>query len=194
VGQFAIASAWMLGANRVIAIDRVPERLEMAKKHGKAETVNYEEDKDIVEELKELTGGMGPDASIDAVGMEAHGTGLDYAYDRVKQAVRIETDRPTALRHIIQSTRKGGVLSVPGVYGGFVDKFNLGAAFGKGLSWAMGQTHVQKYMRPLLARIQSGEIDPSYIITHTLPIEQAPYAYEIFRKKEDNCIKVVLKP
>ncbi|MBN3945512.1 MAG: zinc-dependent alcohol dehydrogenase [Nostoc sp.] len=193
VGQFAIKSAFLLGAERVIAIDRVPERLQMAKEQGKAEVLNYEEG-DVGEALKELTGGRGPDACIDAVGMEAHGTDFMALYDQVKQAVRLETDRPTALRQVIVSCRKGGHVSIPGVYGGFIDKMPMGAAMNKGLTLKMGQTHVHKYLKPLLEHVQKGEIDPTFIITHTLPLEQAPHGYEIFKDKKDNCIKVVLKP
>jgi len=193
VGQFAIKSAYMLGAERVIAIDRFSERLKMAETQGNAEVINYQET-DVIERLKEMTGGLGPDACIDAVGMEAHGTAIDAVYDRVKQAVYLETDRPHALRQAIQACRKGGTVSIPGVYGGFLDKFPLGAAFNKGLTLKMGQTHVQRYMRPLLERIQKGEIDPSFVITHRMRLEDAPKGYEMFRDKEDNCIKVVLKP
>lgn len=193
VGQFAIKSAYLLGADRVIAIDRIPERLQMAKEQGKAEIINYEE-VDAGEALNEMTGGRGPDACLDAVGMEAHGTGLDAFYDKVKQTVRLETDRPTALRQIIVACRKGGKVSLAGVYGGFVDKIPLGAAFNKGLSFKMGQTHVHRYLKPLLEHIQNGKIDPSFVITHKMKLEDAPKGYEIFKNKKDNCIKVVLKP
>lgn len=193
VGQFAIKSAYLLGADRVIAIDRIPERLQMAKEQGKAEIINYEQ-VDAGEALNEMTGGRGPDACLDAVGMEAHGTGLDAFYDKVKQTVRLETDRPTALRQIIVACRKGGKVSLAGVYGGFVDKIPLGAAFNKGLSFKMGQTHVHRYLKPLLEHIQNGKIDPSFVITHKMKLEDAPKGYEIFKNKKDNCIKVVLKP
>ena len=193
VGQFAIKSAYMLGAERVIAIDRFPERLHMAESYGKAETLNYA-DLDVFDELKERTGGRGPDACIDAVGMEAHGTSMSAMYDRAKQAVWLETDRPTALREALQSCRKGGTVSIPGVYGGFIDKVPLGAAFAKGLTIRMGQTHVHRYMRPLLNRIERGEIDPSFIITHTKNLDDAAEMYKTFRDKEDGCVKVVLKP
>lgn len=192
VGQFAIRSAFMLGADRVIAIDRIPERLQMAAA-AKAEIINYEE-MDAGEAVTEMTGGRGPDACIDAVGMEAHGTGLDALYDKAKQAVHLESDRPTALRQVILACRKGGTVSIPGVYGGFVDKVPLGAAFNKGLTIKMGQTHVHRYLRPLLDRVQKGEIDPSFVITHRMKLDEAPHAYEIFKQKKDNCIKVVLKP
>jgi threonine dehydrogenase-like Zn-dependent dehydrogenase len=193
VGQFAIKSAYMLGADRVIAIDRIPERLQMAKEQCQAEVLNYEE-VDAGEALKEMTGGRGPDACLDAVGMEAHGTDAMALYDKAKQAVRLETDRPTALRQVIVSCRKGGHVSLAGVYGGFLDKIPMGAAFNKGLTFKMGQTHVHRYLRPLLERIQNGEIDPSFVITHKMSLEDAPKGYEIFKHKKDNCIKVVLKP
>jgi threonine dehydrogenase-like Zn-dependent dehydrogenase len=193
VGQFAIRSAYMLGAERVIAIDRVLARLEMAAQ-GNAETINFD-DVDVVEKLKELTGGRGPDACIDAVGMEAHGTGsIDALYDRAKQSVRVETDRSHGLRQAIQACRPGGTISIPGVYGGFIDKFPIGAAFAKGLTFKMGQTHAPKYMRPLLERIQRGEIDPSFVITHRVNIDQAPQAYKTFRDQKNDCVKVVLSP
>jgi threonine dehydrogenase-like Zn-dependent dehydrogenase len=193
VGQFAIKSAFMLGAERVIAIDRFPERLSMAESQGKAEVLNYA-DLDVFDELKERTGGRGPDACIDAVGMEAHGTSVSAMYDRAKQAVRLESDRPTALREALQSCRKGGTVSVAGVYGGLIDKVPLGAAFAKGLTIRMGQTHVHRYMRPLLNRIERGEIDPSFVITHRMPLDDAARGYRMFRDKEDECVKVVLRP
>ena len=194
VGQFVIKSAYLLGAGRVIAIDNVPLRLEMAANHGKAEILNYEEVDDLVEELKERTGGRGPDACIDAVGMEAHGTSLSALYDRAKQAVKLESDRPDVLRQTIESCRKGGTVSVAGVYGGYIDKMPFGAAFAKGLTLKMGQTHVQKYMRPLLERIRKGEIDPTFVITHRLRLQEAPEAYRMFADKKDGCLKVVMKP
>jgi threonine dehydrogenase-like Zn-dependent dehydrogenase len=194
VGQFAIKSAYMLGAERVIAIDYVPERLRMAQQQGRAEVINYEEDRDVVEALKEMTGGRGPDACIDAAGMEAHGTSILSMIDEVKQKTYLSTDRPIALREAIQACRKGGTVSVPGVYGGFLDKFPFGAAFAKGLTFRMGQTHVHRYLRPLLERIERGEIDPSFVITHRLNLDEAPHGYDIFKHKEDSCIKVVLKP
>lgn len=192
VGQFAIRSAFLLGAERVIAIDLVAERLEMAKAGG-AEILNIEE-VDVGEALKEMTGGRGPDSVMDAVGMEAHGFGLEGFYDKVKQAARMETDRPNVLRQAIVACRKGGTVSVPGVYTGFVDKLPMGAFMNKGLTMKTGQTHVHRYLRPLTEHIQNGDIDPSFVITHQLPLEQAPHGYEIFRDKKDNCIKVVLKP
>jgi threonine dehydrogenase-like Zn-dependent dehydrogenase len=193
VGQFAICSAWWLGAERVIAIDRFPERLELARQHAHAETLNYEEI-DVLQALKEMTGGMGPDRCIDAVGLEAHGTSVDAIYDRVKQAVYLTTDRLHALRQAIHACRKGGTVSVPGVYGGYADKLPLGAAFAKGLQFAMGQTHVHRYMRPLLDRIQGNGFDPAYIISHRLPLAQAAEAYRMFHRKQDGCTKVVLQP
>ena len=193
VGQFAIRSAFLLGAARVIAIDRFPERLELARK-ANAEAIDYEQEHDIVECLKEMTGGQGPDACIDAVGLEAHGTGIGYLYDRTKQMLRVQLDRPTALREMIQACRKNGTVSVAGVYIGFIDKMPLGVAFGKGLTFKMGQTHAHRYMRPLLEKIMNGEIDPSVVITHRMRLEQAPEAYRIFAEKEDDCIKVVLRP
>jgi threonine dehydrogenase-like Zn-dependent dehydrogenase len=193
VGQFAIKSAYMLGAERVIAIDEIPERLELAKTQGKAEVLNFG-DGDVVDELKELTGGRGPDGCIDAVGMEAHGTSVDALYEYAKQAVRLETDRPHVLRQAIQVCRKGGNLSVPGVYGGFIDKFPIGAAFSKGLTIRMGQTNVHRYMKPLLDRIEKKEIDPSFVITDRYGLECAAEAYRTFDKHEHGCIKVVLKP
>ncbi len=193
VGQLCIKSAYMLDAGKVIAIDRVPERLEMAKILGKAETINYERE-DIYDALNRLTNGRGPNSCIDAVGMEAHGTGIVGLYDKAKQTVRLQTDRPTALRQTILACRKGGTVSIPGVYGGLIDKFNIGAAFSKGLTLRMGQTNVQKYLPELLAWIEEGKIDPSYVITHRMPLSEAPKAYEIFKEKKDNCIKVVLRP
>lgn len=193
VGQFAIASALMLGAEKVIAIDRFPYRLQMARDKAKAaHALNYEE-VDIEEALRDLTGGRGPDACIDAVGLEAHGHALTYAYDRTKQALMLETDRPIALRQAIRTCRNGGTVSVIGVYGGFIDKFPMGSVVNRSLTIRAGQTHVQRYMRPLLERIQRGEIDPSFVITHRLPLEEAPAAYEMFRDKRDNCEKVILQ-
>jgi threonine dehydrogenase-like Zn-dependent dehydrogenase len=192
VGQFAIRSAYMLGAGRVIALDHYSSRLAMARR-GQAETLNYE-DFDVVEKLKEMTGGRGPDACIDAVGMEAHGTTVDALYDRAKQAVRLETDRPHVLRQAIQACRKGGTVSVPGVYGGFVDKFPIGAAFAKGLTFKMGQTHVPRYMNRLMQHIQAGDIDPSFVITHRLNIDNAADGYRTFRYDPEECVKVVMKP
>jgi threonine dehydrogenase-like Zn-dependent dehydrogenase len=192
VGQFAIASARMLGAERVIAIDRFPYRLEMAKNRaGATEVLNYEQ-VNILEALNELTGGRGPDACIDAVGLEAHGHGPAFAYDRAKQMAMLEPDRPVALRQAIQACRNGGVVSVIGVYGGFIDKFPMGAIVNRSLTLRSGQCHVQRYMKPLLERIQRGDIDPTFIITHRLPLSEAPRGYQMFVSKKDNCEKVVL--
>jgi threonine dehydrogenase-like Zn-dependent dehydrogenase len=193
VGQFTIKSAWMLGAGRVIAIDRVAERLQMAREQGKAETINFEE-ADVYDQLMEMTDGRGPDRCIDAVGSEAHGSGLEGFYDKAKQTVRLETDRPTVLREAIRCCRKGGTLSVPGVYIGFVDKIPFGSVMNKALTIKSGQTHVQRYLEPLLQKIQAGEIDPSFVITHQVSLDEAPQMYKTFRDKEDGCIKVVLKP
>ncbi len=193
VGQFAIRSAFLLGAERVIAIDRYEERLALAEKGG-AETLNYEEIDDVVEELKERTGGVGPDSCIDAVGMEAHGTSVMAAVDRAKQMVGLQMDCFTVVRQAIQACRKGGTFSIPGVYAGFIDKMPLGTAFGKGLTFKMGQTHVHRYLKPLLKRIEQGEIDPSFVISHRLTLEDAPSAYDIFKEKEEHCTKVVMRP
>jgi threonine dehydrogenase-like Zn-dependent dehydrogenase len=193
VGQFAIASAYLLGAERVIAIDRFDYRLAMARQHSGAETINYE-DTDVNQTLKELTGGRGPDACIDAVGMEAHhGTEFIHVYDRVKQTLRLETDRPHALRQAITSCRNGGVVSVVGVYGGFVDKFPMGSVMNRSLTIRSGQCHVHRYMRPLLEHIEAGRLDPTFIITHRLDLDDAPAGYDKFKEKEDECVKVVLK-
>jgi threonine dehydrogenase-like Zn-dependent dehydrogenase len=193
VGQFAIRSAFLLGAEKVIAIDRFPERLILARQ-ANADVLNYSEVDDVADELKWMTGGRGPDACIDAVGMEAHGHFVPALYGRAKQAVMLSFDRPVVLRQAIQACRKGGVVSIPGVYGGFLDKLPFGAAMNKGLTLRMGQTHMMKYMRPLLERVQNGEIDPSFVITHRLGLEDAPHAYEAFRDKQQQCIKVVLDP
>jgi len=192
VGLFAMKSAMMLGAERIIGIDRVPERLLKALECC-AETINCAE-VNVLQALNEMTGGRGPDACIDAVGMESHGTNVVHMYDRAKQALMLETDRPQALREAIQACRKGGTVSVPGVYGGYIDKFPIGTAFAKGLTLKMGQTHVHKYMRPLLEKIRRGDIDPSFVVSHRFPLDEAPHAYRIFRDKEDECTKVVMKP
>jgi threonine dehydrogenase-like Zn-dependent dehydrogenase len=192
VGQFAIKSAYMLGAERVIAIDRFPYRLEMAREQSGAVTLNYEE-VDVLEALQEMTGGRGPDSCIDAVGMEAHGHGLEFAYDRVKQATMMETDRPIALREAMLACRRGGTLSIAGVYSGFTDKIPFGALMNKSLTVKAGQTHVQRYMQPLLEKIQNGEIDPSFVVTHRMNLSDAADGYEIFNNKQDECVKVVLK-
>lgn len=193
VGQFAIRSAFMLGAERVIAIDRFGYRLQMAEQAG-AETINYERVDDVVQALKDMTANVGPDSCMDAVGMEAHGDNALYALDRVKQALKFETDRPVVLRQCIQACRKGGTVSVPGVYSGFADTIPMGAFMNKGLTMKTGQTHMMNYMQPLLQRIENGEIDPSFVISHRVPIDSAPEMYKTFRDKKDNCTKVVLDP
>ena len=194
VGQFAIQSAWLLGAERVIAIDRFSERLRLAQDWGRAEVIDYEEVDSVVDRLRDLTGGRGPDSCIDAVGMESHGHTVGARLDSAKQTLRLGTDRPHVLREAILACRKGGTVSIPGVYGGLLDKMPIGAAFNKGLTFKMGQTHVQRYMRPLLERIEAGELDPSRVVTHRLALDEAPGGYETFKHKEDSCIKVVLKP
>jgi len=197
VGQFAAASARLMGASEVILIDRVEARLALAEQYSNATRLDFEEDADgsnIVEALKMRTGGRGPDVCIDAVGMEAYGHGVGAVVDYAKTLLRMENDRPNALRQAILSCRKGGVVSVPGVYGGLSDAMPFGMAFGKGLQFAMGQTHVHRYLPKLLDYIERGDIDPSFIITHKVGLDQAPKMYEIFKAKEDGCIKVVLKP
>src|SRR5690606_6802356 len=193
VGLFAIKSAYLLGAERVIAIDRIPERLRMAQEQCGAIALNYEEIH-ILDALRELTGGRGPDACIDAVGMEAHSHHVDFLYDRAKQALMLETDRPTVLREAIMACRPGGTLSVPGVYGGGADKPPIGALMTKSLTVKTGQTHVHRYLKPLLEYIEQGAVDASCPITHTRPLEEASQAYKLFRDKQNECIKVVLKP
>jgi threonine dehydrogenase-like Zn-dependent dehydrogenase len=198
VGQFAIRSAFLLGAGRVISIDNIPERLDMAREAG-AETLNFQDDddlndKNLLDQLKDMTGGHGPHACIDAVGMEAHGTSPGEIYDWIKMGLRLTADRPNVLRQAMQACRKGGTVSVPGVYSGFLDKIPFGAVMNKGLTIKTGQTHVQRYPRPLLDLIDQGKIDPSFVITHQLPLDAAPGAYETFKQHEDGCIKVVLKP
>jgi threonine dehydrogenase-like Zn-dependent dehydrogenase len=196
VGLFAAASARMLGAERVIVIDRFDYRLRKALSGaGATDVINYEERPDVVEELKEMTAGRGPDACIDAVGLEAHHAhGVVHAYDRVKQATRMETERPHALREAIMACRNGGVVSVVGVYGGFLDKFPMGAVINRGLTIRAGQCHVHKYMRPLLERIERGEIDPSFVVSHRMGLDEVSDGYETFKHKQDDCTKVVLKP
>jgi threonine dehydrogenase-like Zn-dependent dehydrogenase len=193
VGLFAAKSAELLGAERVIVIDRFPERLEMARNFGATDTLDYEEE-DVTDRLKEMTGGRGPDVCIDAVGLEAHGLGIEGLYDKAKQLARMQTGRPTALREAILACRKGGTVSIPGVYGGILDKLPMGAAFNKGLTFKMGQTHVHAYLPRLLKHVEDGDLDPTFIITHRLTLEEGPEAYELFRQKEDDCIKVVLDP
>jgi threonine dehydrogenase-like Zn-dependent dehydrogenase len=193
VGQFAIRSAVMMGAERVICIDNVPERLSMARAGG-AITINFDEES-VLERLKELTRGKGPEKCIDSVGMEAHAArSIDSMYDRAKQALMLESDRPHVLREMIYVCRPAGIISIPGVYGGLIDKIPFGAAMNKGLTFRMGQTHVNRWTDDLLRRIQEGEIDPSFVITHSVSLEQGPEMYKTFRDKHDGCIKVVLKP
>jgi threonine dehydrogenase-like Zn-dependent dehydrogenase len=196
VGQMTIQSAWMLGAGRVIAIDMVPERLAMAAGHGKAETINFQEgDESVYDRLMEMTGGRGPDRCVDAVGAEAHAGGsFDAVLDAAKAAVYLGTDRPHVVREAIMCCRKGGTVSIPGAYVGVMDKLPLGALMNKGLTVKTGQTHVQHYNKMLLEKIEAGEIDPSFIITHRVKLDDAPEAYKTFRDHEDGCIKVVLKP
>ena len=193
VGQFAIASARMLGAERIIAIDRFEYRLEMAiEKAGATDAINYAEG-DLQERIKELTGGRGPDACIDAVGMEAHGTGAQFAYDRAKQIAKLEMDRPVALRDAILACGNGGVVSVVGVYAGFIDKFPMGSVMNRSLTIRTGQCHVHRYMRPLLERIERGDLDPTFIISHRLQLADAPKGFDMFQHKDEECMKVVLK-
>jgi threonine dehydrogenase-like Zn-dependent dehydrogenase len=193
VGQFAIRSALLLGAGRVVAIDRVPERLAMAVQGG-AEVINYEDVDDVVQLLKDMTGNIGPDACMDAVGMEADGHGMLAAMDRAKQIMRMQFDRPYVLREAIMACRKGGTLSIPGVYGGFIDKMPIGQLMNKGLTVKTGQTPMMRFMQPLLEHIQKGEIDPSFVISHRVPIDEAPRMYQVFRDKQEGCTKVVLDP
>ena len=193
VGQFAIRSAVMMGAEQVICIDNVPERLSMARAGG-AITINFDEES-VLERLKELTRGKGPEKCIDSVGMEAHAArSIDSMYDRAKQALMLESDRPHVLREMIYVCRPAGIISIPGVYGGLIDKIPFGAAMNKGLTFRMGQTHVNRWTDDLLKRIQEGQIDPSFVITHSVSLEQGPEMYKTFRDKHDGCIKVVLKP
>jgi threonine dehydrogenase-like Zn-dependent dehydrogenase len=192
VGLFAVKSALLLGATRVVAIDRFPERLHKAMEAG-AEVLNYEQ-VDVLEVLEDMTGGRGPDACIDAVGLEGHSHGLFGVYDRVKQKLMLESDRPPSLRQALKACRNGGTVSIPAVYGGFLDKILFGSIVNRALTIKSGQTHVQRYLKPLLGLIEQRKIDPSFIVTHTLPLEQAPEGYRMFRDKEDACVKVVLKP
>ena len=193
VGQFAIRSAFILGAERVIAIDRFGYRLQLAEQAG-AEIINYEEVDDVVQLLKDMTGNIGPDSCMDAVGMEAHYSGPMWAVDRTKQVLKIQPDRPGVLRQAIMACRKGGTVSVPGVYSGFIDKMPMGAYVNKGLTMKTGQTQMMRYMKPLLELIQGGKIDPSFVVSHRVPIDKAPEMYKVFRDKQDHCTKVVLDP
>ena len=194
VGQFAIASARMLGAEKVIVIDRFPYRLDLAlRKAGATDAINYEEIDHVHEALMELTGGRGPDACIDCVGLEAHGHGIEYAYDKAKQTLKLETDRPIAVRDAIMACRNGGIVSILGVYAGLVDKFPLGALMNRGLTIKTGQCHVHRYMKPLLARIEAGEIDPSFVVSHHMNLDDAPKGYDMFMHKQDNVMKIILR-
>jgi len=193
VGLFAIKSAFMLGAEKVIAIDNVPERLALAAKCGNVVTVNFE-DENLLGQLEELTGGRGPDACIDSVGLEAHGTNPGNLYDWAKTATRMATDRPNVIRQAILACRKGGTISLPGVYGGLLDKIPFGAAHAKSLTFKMGQTHVHRYLKPLMERVEKGDIDPTFIISHRLKLDQAPHGYKIFSNKLENCTKIVMTP
>ena len=193
VGLFTMKSAWMMGAGRVIAIDQVPERLQMAREHCNVETIDFSKE-NVLERLKEMTNGRGPDRCIDAVGAESHAANMvSVAADKLKQTAHLQSDHPYVLQQAIMSCRKGGTLSIPGVYGSAAT-IPMGAAMNKGLTFKMGQTHVQRYLQPLLDKIQTNEIDPSFLITHVEPLENAPAMYQKFRNKEDGCIKVVLKP
>ena len=193
VGQMAIRSAYLLGAERVIAVDRFAERLDAAARHAGAETLNYEQ-VDVLEALREMTGGRGPDACIEAVGMEVHGAGPQYVYDRAKQALRLQSDRAVAVREAILACRKGGTVSIVGVFGGVVDKFPLGAAMNKALVFRMAQQHGQRYIPMLLERMTRGEIDPSYLATHQMPLDEGPRGYDMFKNKKDGCMRTVFRP
>lgn len=197
VGLFAIASALMLGAERVIAIDDVPERLELAKQRKNVDvlrTSDFSNTLELIDALSMMTGGRGPDSCIEAVGMEAHGMGLEHLYDKTKQSLMMETGRPSALRQAILACRKGGTVSLPGVFGGFIDKVPMGSFMNKALTMKTGQTHVHRYLKPLLDRVEANEIDPSFLISHKLTLDDAPAAYKMFRDKTDGCTKVVMKP
>jgi threonine dehydrogenase-like Zn-dependent dehydrogenase len=194
VGQFAIASARMLGAEKIIAIDRFPYRLDLAiKKAGATHVINYEIDTRVHEALLDLTAGRGPDACIDCVGLEAHGQGVEYVYDKVKQSLKMQMDRPLAVRDAIMACRNGGIVSILGVYAGLVDKFPLGALMNRGLTIRTGQCHVHRYMKPLLGRIERGEIDPSFVVSHHMDLDDAPKGYDLFMHKQDDVMKIVLR-
>jgi threonine dehydrogenase-like Zn-dependent dehydrogenase len=195
VGQFAIQSAFMLGAERVIAIDSVAERLDMAKKHSRVELIRTTDRDDVYEKLMEMTNGKGPDSCIDAVGAEAHGdTLIGKAVDKTKEVLQLPMSRPYVLQQIMMSCKKAGTVSIPGVYIGMVNEIPFGAAMNKALTFKMGQTHVQRYLKPLLDKVDEGLIDPSFIITHRMKLDEAPKAYDLFKNKEDKCVKVVLTP
>ena len=193
VGQMAMQSAYLLGAERVIAIDRIPDRLEKARTYANAEVLNYEE-VDVLEALREMTGGRGPDRCIDAVGMEAHTTGIEQYYDKAKQTLRLQTGRPAVLRQAIMACRKGGTVSIVGVYGGLIDKFPMGAAMNKALTLRMGQMFAQKYIPQLLEIVASGKVDPAYMLTHRYALDQGPEGYKMFKNKTDSCMRVVFTP
>lgn len=193
VGLMAAQSARLLGAERIVMVDRIPERLQLAREQIGAETIDYTQVDSVVDTLREMTGGRGPDAVIDAVGMEGHGTGLQYAYDRIKQAVRLETDRAVALREAIVACRKGGTVSVLGVYI-LTDKFPMGAAMNKGLTIRTAQQHGQRYVPRLLDYIGRGELDPTFLITHDMTLEESPRGYELFKEKKDDCVRAVFRP
>jgi threonine dehydrogenase-like Zn-dependent dehydrogenase len=193
VGLLAVKCAYLLGAERVISIDHMPHRLKLARDAAKAETINFDK-VDVYGALREMTGGRGPDSCVDAVGLEAHGHGVGASYDYIKAKLFMATDRPNALRQAINACRKGGTVSIPGVYGGLLDKFPLGAAFAKGLTLKMGQTHVVRYLKPLLDRIEKAQIDPRFIITHRMPLADAAFGYKTFHDEQDSCFKIVLTP
>lgn len=194
VGQLAIASARLLGAEKIIAIDRFAYRLDLAiQKAGATDVINYEVVPSVHEALMELTAGRGPDACIDCVGLEAHGTGVEYAYDKVKQTLRVQLDRPIAVRDAIVACRNAGIVSILGVYAGLVDKFPLGALMNRGLTIKTGQCHVHRYMKPLLERIARGEIDPSFVVSHRMKLDDAPRGYDMFMRKQDHVMKIVLR-
>jgi threonine dehydrogenase-like Zn-dependent dehydrogenase len=193
VGLMAQRSALLMGAGRVIAIDRLPERLALARDKVGAETIDYSESDSVLEELRELTNGRGPDACIEAVGMEAHGTGPQYAYDRVKQALHLQSDRGSALREAMMAVRKGGVLSVVGIYG-LIDKFPFGVLTNKGITLRTMQQPGQRYMGDMIRHVQAGELDPSFLLTHRMPLEESPRGYEMFKKKQDRCLRAAFTP
>jgi threonine dehydrogenase-like Zn-dependent dehydrogenase len=193
VGLMAQRSALLQGAGRVIAIDRLPERLALAREKIGAETIDYSASDSVLEELREMTGGRGPDACIEAVGMEAHGTGPQYAYDRVKQALHLHTDRGSALREAAMAVRKGGILSVVGIYG-VIDKFPFGVLTNKGITMRTSQQPGQRYMGRMLEHVQAGDLDPSFLITHRMPLEDAARGYEMFKKKQDGCLRAAFTP
>ncbi|MBA3463162.1 MAG: glutathione-dependent formaldehyde dehydrogenase [Deltaproteobacteria bacterium] len=193
VGQFAIASARMLGAERIIAIDRFPYRLKMAaEKAGATDVINYEE-QDVQEVLRDLTAGRGPDGCIDAVGMEAHGHGIQFAHDKAKQMAKIQLDRPLAVREAILACRSAGIVSILGVYAGYMDKFPIGPLMNRGITIKTGQCHVHRYMKPLLERIERGEIDPSFVVSHQMNLNDAAKGYDMFNHKQDEVMKIVLR-